>query len=387
MKPQSHRPESKVPRTDKNLATSPEPQKLFQPIPPTPKQISPPTFHNLVPEKAEITDQSDKPIPQNPPVSNPEVPEKEVFPPSPSLVSYISSETFDRKFELAIKNKQNKGNLPSRKIDIYLNKDSSSQNDFYAVKSIECDSMDTIAKHIQSLMVLNHLKPNTDVCLKVHYYTMNLSERKVNNAVKKKTEPQSFLSFTAVMELAESNLGDDMVTRKNKKTPYSKFELYCLVENLIAVMGKLEKLRVPHGNLKPENFMMVKGKYKLMDFNGSIYENEHVFKPDFNQITTKYVPEDVRVKVEEGQEFEINYYKLDVFGLGVILLECAENNDSEETFVLNKEKLNERINKIAGKYDGWFISLLQKMLEIEENERIEMGAAQEFIGKFHEVFI
>ena len=93
------------------------------------------------------------------------------------------------------------------------------------------------------------------------------------------------------------------------------------------------------------------------------------------------------MKVEEGQEFEINYYKLDVFGLGVILLECAENNDSEETFVLNKEKLNERINKIAGKYDGWFISLLQKMLEIEENERIEMGAAQEFIGKFHEVFI
>jgi len=189
-----------------------------------------------------------------------------------------------------------------------------------------------------------------------------------------------------IMELAENNLADEMWMRKNKKTPFSKFELYSLAENLIRILTKLEKLKIPHGNLKPENFLLVKGKYKLADFNGTIYEKSDFFVPSLHQITTKYVPDELKEKFVDDQEFEINYFKLDVFSLGLILLECSEGNDSEENTLLNKEKISERINKIMNKYDSWFINLLQIMLEIEESIRTEIGIAQELIGKFHEVF-
>ena len=373
MKMQTHRPESRVPRPDKNLATSPEPQKLFQAFPPTPKQIPPPI--SQIPEKT----------PQKVPVqTNPEVPEKiekEIISPFSfqKFVGFLPFEIFEKKFELAIKNKQNKSNLPSRKIDIYLNKESHSQNDLYAVKTIESDSMDLIGRKIQSLMIYNYLI-NNDICLNVLYYTIGFNEKKITK------KNQNLFNFSLIMELAESNLADDLATRKNKKMPFSKYEIYTLAENLLAILAKLENLKIVHANLKPENFLLVKGKYKLADFNGTIYDKADIFLPSQHIITTKYIPQEIKNKISEKQEFEINYSKLDVFSLGAILLECSEGNEADEITSFTQEKIEERINKISSKYDIWFIEILQTMLENDESLRCEIGGVKEIISKYHEVF-
>lgn len=367
MKPQNTRPETtKNSRIDRNLVFSPEPQKLYQPLHQTPKPI---ISSGQSPEKY-------PPIP----FSNPEVLEKELVIPikPPHFIQFLPFEVFERKFELAIKNKQNKGILPSRKIDIYLNKESLSQNDFYAVKTFECESLDQISRKIQSLMISNHLMNNNDISLKILYYTIDASD--------KKTKKINF-TFILIMELAESNLADEFLRRKAKKTQFSKLEMYTLTEALIILLAKMEKLKIAHGNLKPENVLLVKGRYKFTDFNGTFYERMDFYLPSQHVIATKYIPQGVREKMTEKIIFDINYYKLDVFSLGAMLLECADGEEIEENGGFTEEKIQEKINKVAGRYDSWFINLLQNMLENEENNRVDIDGVCEQIAKYHEVFI
>ena len=388
MRPQTHRPETKTSRPDRNFATSPEPQKLLQPFPPTPKQ--------QIPIASQLSQINEKTPPKPSTLNNPEAPEQElivnmntntntavnVIVTSPRFLCFLPFELFERKFELAIKNKQNKGNLPSRKIDIYLNKESLAQNDFYAVKTIECDSMDTIGKKIQSLMVFNYLN-NTDICINLLYYTIGFYDKKTG-IVKKKNEAPS-INFSMIMELAETNLADEIYIRKNKKNPFSKYEIYTLAENLSILVNKLEKLKIAHGNLKPENVLLIKGKYKLADFNGMIYEKNIGCMQSF--INTKYIPFNIKSKLSENQVFDINYYKLDVFSLGAIILECCEGNETDENAAsFSQEKINERINKISNKFDHWFITILQNMLESDESFRNEIGNISERFSKYYEVF-
>ena len=51
----------------------------------------------------------------------------------------------------------------------------------------------------------------------------------------------------------------------------------------------------------------------------------------------------------------------------------------------SEEIIQEKLGKITGKLDNWFIDILKKMLDINEQTRIEISQVYEIMTKHHEV--
>ena len=191
--------------------------------------------------------------------------------------------------------------------------------------------------------------------------------------------------YYVIMELAETDLEKEINKRRSYNRFYAEEELLNFILQMVKTLSLMEKNNITHRDVKPQNILITKGLYKLCDFGetkiisgvGPILQavrgSELYMSPILFYAYNRNVPNVLH-----------NTYKSDVFSLGMCALLVAaltvrplcdireiKNMVTIETIV---------INSLVNRYSKKMINLILKMLEIDENIRMDFIQLEEYIS-------
>ena len=191
--------------------------------------------------------------------------------------------------------------------------------------------------------------------------------------------------YYVIMELAETDLEKEINKRRSYNRFYTEEELLNFILQMVKTLSLMEKNNITHRDVKPQNILITKGLYKLCDFGetkiisgvGPILQavrgSELYMSPILFYAYNRNVPNVLH-----------NTYKSDVFSLGMCTLLVAaltvrplcdireiKNMVTIETIV---------INSLVNRYSKKMINLILKMLEIDENIRMDFIQLEEYIS-------
>ena len=191
--------------------------------------------------------------------------------------------------------------------------------------------------------------------------------------------------YYVIMELAETDLEKEINKRRSYNRFYAEEELLNFILQMVKTLSLMEKNNITHRDVKPQNILLTKGLYKLCDFGetkiisgvGPILQavrgSELYMSPILFYAYNRNVPNVLH-----------NTYKSDVFSLGMCALLVAaltvrplcdireiKNMVTIETIV---------INSLVNRYSKKMINLILKMLEIDENIRMDFIQLEEYIS-------
>lgn len=250
----------------------------------------------------------------------------------------------------------------------------SKNGEFFALKSIVCQNLDYLSAAMHEILVISSLK--TEAVVRIFSYFMDKKPEKIVR--------EAYI-LGIIMELAEFSLFDDFSQRKTLQRLYSKDAVYKILEVFVGLFSQLQEKNIAHRDIKPENILLTREGLKLTDFGlakntgkGEIRSNTYAGSPYY---VSPLLREAVKNK-EKLARLDHDVYKSDVFSLGLILLEAASLCDIRglNSFE-NRGKVEEIINKLAKDYDPWFINVLKKMLEFDEEKRPNFLELQFFVKK------
>ena len=76
------------------------------------------------------------------------------------------------------------------------------------------------------------------------------------------------------MEKAERDMEQELVIRGNYVQYYSEIDLTNVLCQLILTCSQLQKNNIAHRDIKPQNILILSGRYKLCDFGEAISFNK-----------------------------------------------------------------------------------------------------------------
>ena len=173
--------------------------------------------------------------------------------------------------------------------------------------------------------------------------------------------------YYVIMELAETDLEKEINKRRSYNRFYTEEELLNFILQMVKTLSLMEKNNITHRDVKPQNILITKGLYKLCDFGetkiisgvGPILQavrgSELYMSPILFYAYNRNVPNVLH-----------NTYKSDVFSFREI-----KNMVTIETIV---------INSLVNRYSKKMINLILKMLEIDENIRMDFIQLEEYIS-------
>ena len=180
--------------------------------------------------------------------------------------------------------------------------------------------------------------------------------------------------YFELMELCDDDFEKEIKLRSNFGAYYSEKELNNIIKQLISTLSILQKRHITHRDIKPQNILISKGKYKLCDF-GDI----RVMQRDGEVIqrirgSELYMSPILFNALRRGvQQVEHNTYKSDVFSLGMCLFyaACLSFDGPVEIREINDMNMKSQIlNKyLRARYSQKLIKILHLMLQTEEINR------------------
>ena len=182
-----------------------------------------------------------------------------------------------------------------------------------------------------------------------------------------------------LMDLAEHDWEVEIYNRKTQNNNfYTESQLINILKQLSSALLFLQKdKQISHRDIKPENILVFKnGIYKLSDFG----EAENEAKIDDRQKTLRGTELYMSPLLHEGLLHDVDYivhntFKSDVFSLGccLIIAACLDFEVIKEIRKLKKVFMikNYLIKIFKRKYTDKFIDLLLKMINFNENERVD----------------
>ena len=182
-----------------------------------------------------------------------------------------------------------------------------------------------------------------------------------------------------LMDLAEHDWEVEIYNRKTQNNNfYTESQLINILKQLSSALLFLQKdKQISHRDIKPENILVFKnGIYKLSDFG----EAENEAKIDDRQKTLRGTELYMSPLLHEGLLHDVDYivhntFKSDVFSLGccLIIAACLDFEVIKEIRKLKKGFLikNYLVKIFKRKYTDKFIDLLLKMINFNENERVD----------------
>ena len=236
-------------------------------------------------------------------------------------------------------------------------------NKLYALKKEILSDMENIEKRKNAFEIIQKFIKTTKSKGVISLYA-NLLLKNIN----------SEFQYYELMEKAERDWDQEISVRLQYGLYYKESEIVDIMKQLITTLSLLQKNHITHRDIKPQNILVIKGRYKLCDFgeirvlkrNGLIVQrirgSELYMSPilfhglHLNLIQVKH-----------------NTYKSDVFSLGMCLFYASSLTyigvDSIRELI-NMEKIKEILFKHLGKrYSDKFISLILCMLEVNEEKR------------------
>ena len=187
-----------------------------------------------------------------------------------------------------------------------------------------------------------------------------------------------------LMALAEKDLEMEIVERIKTRKYFQEKELIAMLKKLVEALYYLQKERnVAHRDIKPENILIFKNDVlKLADF-GEAKINNNSKKKTIRGTEFYMSPLLYAGNLESKYDIQHNPFKSDVFSLGYcfIYASCL-NNDiiNEIRKISDQNKLRQILKKYFPKmYSPRYIELLLKMIENDENQRVDFIGLQNIL--------
>lgn len=186
---------------------------------------------------------------------------------------------------------------------------------------------------------------------------------------------ESQFSFSIVMEyFNHGDLEDEIKLRKQANTPWAEAELLQVYSELIEALTVLQRNRICHRDLKPQNvFSAGMNRFKIGDFGVS---KDEMFSNSTDRtlvgtplyFSPLYAQAYVNLQVygnENGVRHDM--YKSDVFSLGLVFLRMACLANVKGLNIQGQTLINERVSQMN--CGGSVKHLISCMLRVNEVER------------------
>lgn len=245
---------------------------------------------------------------------------------------------------------------------IYLVQWETNDNQFYAMKYEKFKSLEEAQKNQNIIRIIKNFLDKTksdgiikiygDICLKVkdlyHYYTL--------------------------MEKAERDLEQECIIRSKNLQYYTEKNLINILCQITTTCASLQRHNICHGDIKPQNILILNGRYKLTDFGEvKILDNEGYIEQDIGG-TELYMSPKIFFSMKKNEKSVVhNAYKSDVFSLSFCMLLMASFNYDILVQIreqVDMEKIKFIVNQfLSRRYSQNLLSVLIWMLEVDENKR------------------
>ena len=195
-----------------------------------------------------------------------------------------------------------------------------------------------------------------------------------------------------LMELAESDWEKEIRKKSLYKNYYSENELTSIIKVLIKSFSELQKEKISHRDIKPQNILICKDNiFKIADFGeakelrrrGKVTRIQTIRGTELYMSPLLYSA----IKVEKDAiETEHNTYKSDVFSLGLCLLYAASLNFNlllEIRDIFNMKILEKIVrNHIGKRYSEKLVKLIIGMIEVEEDKRMDFLELEKYLENY-----
>ena len=265
-------------------------------------------------------------------------------------------------------------------------------NKYYAMKNEILYNIEEVEKRRNICNIMKNYIKNTNSKGVINIYgNLCFKNNNINNNIMNKTNnniPKKQYIYYELMEKAESDWNKEIIFRREYKIYYTEYELIDIMIQLITELSNLQKNHITHRDIKPQNILVLNGKYKLCDFGeirvlqrdglvvqrvrgSELYMSPILFKGlHLNSIQVKH-----------------NTYKSDVFSLGMCLFYAASltyNGVDSIREINNMKKIeNILINYLSERYSEKLIRFILLMLEIDESKRFNFIQLEEKLKIFN----
>ena len=182
-------------------------------------------------------------------------------------------------------------------------------------------------------------------------------------------------NYYELMELGDRDLDQEINLRRQNDSYYTEKELVDMASQLIKTLSLMQKNHITHRDIKPQNILVVKDKYKLCDFGEiRIMERKEGIVVQRIRGSELYMSPILFYGLRNNMiQVKHNTYKSDVFSLGMCLLYAATmyfNCTDEIREMIDMNKISQVLKKYLGqRYSHKIIDLLYLMLQVEEQYR------------------
>ena len=196
---------------------------------------------------------------------------------------------------------------------------------------------------------------------------------------------QTTYALYVLMELSYCDWDKEIKMHIMKKKNYTEKELINILRQLTgALLFMQQNLKISHRDIKPQNVLLFKdGLYKIADF-GEAKEAKLSKQMNTLRGTELYMSPALYSGLKDEKN-DVNHdpYKSDVFSLGFCFLYAASLNFNllyQLREIFNSKKMNDIIQQqLQGQYSQTFITILSKMMEVDEIDRFDFPKIENYI--------
>ena len=254
-------------------------------------------------------------------------------------------------------------------------------NKYYAMKKEILNEFEDVQKRKVNCKIIQNFIKRTgnrgvinlygNLCFK-NKNKINIATTNIYNDVKN-IKVNEFIYYE-LMEKAERDWDKEINVRSEYSLYYTEKEIINIMNQLISTLSLLQKFHITHRDIKPQNILVLNGKYKLCDFgeirvlkrDGLIVQRVRGSELYMSPILFRALHNDL-IQVKH------NTYKSDVFSLGMCLFFAASLTYGGVDSIRELDDMNEikniLFNYLGTRYSEKLILLILMMLEVDESKR------------------
>ena len=185
-----------------------------------------------------------------------------------------------------------------------------------------------------------------------------------------------------LMDLAVRDWEKEIEFRKTKKNYYTEEELIVILKELAYTFAELQKLKISHRDIKPQNILLFPDKtFRIADFGEAkevLRNSQNTVKQTIRGTELYMSPILFHALNNKGVHLkytEHNTFKSDVFSLGLCFLLAATltfNSLVDIRELTDMTSLKMVVGRyLKPRYSNAFIDVIDRMLEINEKDRCD----------------
>ena len=254
-------------------------------------------------------------------------------------------------------------------------------NKNYALKKGVIKLIEVVKKRQQEINMLKEFRKKTgsDGVINIYGYLCLTNKQNHYN-----------YDFYELMELAELDWDKEIERRAKIRQYYPEYELINIMHQIVYTFYLLQMNHITHRDIKPQNIIIVNGKYKIIDFGNARIMNRGGLVIQRIRGSEMYMsPVMFKTYHSKMTRVKHNTFKSDVFSLGMcfLLAVTLSYNPLNTIREIYDFSLISKIvrNYIGNRYSENIKNLILPMLQIEENLRpdfIELEKIFEKINRY-----